>query len=86
MFSKINLECRLILIRIIHVVFLLISADFLYNASAQSVNCPVEAAVISPGRAIIKHQSNTGFCNEWIVGPVATSQVNTKLFVTKFLA
>jgi hypothetical protein len=42
---------------------------------ARFASCPIAAAVINPGKATIFQQSNDGFCNEWIVGPVSFTQV-----------
>ncbi|CAF1063533.1 unnamed protein product [Brachionus calyciflorus] len=50
---------------------LFISLNTVYS---QQTSCTLQAAVLNPGRNLIGEQANTGFCREWIVGPVTKAQ------------
>jgi hypothetical protein len=51
-------------------------SDLLYLANAQANNCTIESGIFNQGKATINYQFNTGFCKEWIIGPVSKQQVH----------
>ncbi|RMZ94504.1 hypothetical protein BpHYR1_003749, partial [Brachionus plicatilis] len=53
---------------------LLVMACQIIEGFGESNACSLEGAIMNRGRNLIGDQFNTGFCKEWIVGPVTKSQ------------